>query len=106
MSSPTATALKGTDGATFPFWKPDGQSIGFFAKGMLNRIDLAGGAVRELARANAGRGGAWSQDGTIVFTPGNIDPLYRIPDTGGTPVQVTRLDSVTPGWPSLSTVST
>ena len=60
---------------------------------MLNRIDLAGGAVRELARANAGRGGAWSPDGTIVFTPGNIDPLYRIPDTGGAPVQVTRLSS-------------
>ena len=93
MSSPTATALKGTDGAAFPFWKPDSQSIGFFAKGMLNRIDLAGGAVRELTRANAGRGGAWSQDGTIVFTPGNIDPLYRIPDTGGASVQVTRLSS-------------
>ena len=91
MSSSTATALKGTDGAAFPFWKPDGQAIGFFASGMLNRIDLAGGSVQELARANAGRGGAWSQDGTIVFTPGNIDPLYRIPDTGGTPVQVTHL---------------
>jgi Tol biopolymer transport system component len=91
MSSAIATPLKGTDGASYPFWKPDGQSIGFFAKGMLSRIDLAGGAVQELAPANAGRGGAWSQDGTIVFTPGNIDPLYRIPDSGGTPIEVTHI---------------
>src|SRR5262245_52281220 len=91
LDSSVATALKGTEGASHPFWKPDGQSIGFFAHGMLNRIDLAGGAVQRLAPANSGRGGAWNRRGTIVFVPGNIDPLYRIADTGGTPTQLTQL---------------
>lgn len=90
LDSPVATVLRGTEGASYPFWKPDGQSLGFFANGMLNRIDLAGGAVQRLAPANAGRGGAWNRQGTIVFTPGNIDPLYRIPDTGGTPAPFTQ----------------
>ena len=85
FDSPGAAALKGTEGASYPFWKPDGQSIGFFARGMLSRIDLAGGLVQQLAPANSGRGGSWSRRGTIVFVPGNIDPLYRIADTGGTP---------------------
>jgi Tol biopolymer transport system component len=90
LSSPTETPLKGTEGASYPFWKPDGRSIAFFARGMLNRLDLNGGAVRALAPAISGRGGAWTADGTILFTPGNIDPLYRIPEDGGTPVAVTR----------------
>ena len=85
LDSSAATALKGTEGASHPFWKPDGQSIGFFAKGMLSRIDLSGGLVQRLAPANSGRGGTWNRLGTIVFVPGNIDPMYQVADTGGTP---------------------
>jgi hypothetical protein len=90
LDAPTAVPVKGTEGASYPFWKPDGRSIGFFARGMLNRIDLNGGAVRALASASAGRGGAWTADDTILFTPTNIDPIYRIPDDGGTPIAMTQ----------------
>ena len=49
-----------------PFWSPDGRHIGFFADAKLKRIDAASGEVRSLADAPTPRGGAWSEDGTIV----------------------------------------
>jgi hypothetical protein len=51
----TAHPLIGTDGASFPFWSPDAQSIGFFADGQLKRIDVAGGTAQVLARAQRPR---------------------------------------------------
>jgi Tol biopolymer transport system component len=81
--------LPETDDATFPFWSPDNRSVGFFATGQLKRLDLATGAVQSLAAASGGRGGAWSTDGTILFTagPGN-NPILRMTATGGEPVVV------------------
>ena len=38
-----ARPLAGTEGATFPFWSPDGRAIGFFADAKLKRIAVAGG---------------------------------------------------------------
>jgi Tol biopolymer transport system component len=87
----TARPLTGADGAAYPFWAPDGRAIAFFADGKLKRIDLSGGAPQVLATAPAGRGGAWSADGVIVFAPGTTGALVRIPDTGGTPAAVTEL---------------
>jgi serine/threonine-protein kinase len=43
----------GTDNAIFPFWSPDGSSLGFFADGKLKRIDLDSGLVRTLCDARA-----------------------------------------------------
>ncbi|HEX5213875.1 MAG TPA: protein kinase [Vicinamibacterales bacterium] len=40
--------LTGTTGATWPFWSPDGQSLGFFADGKIKTINLATG-VRAVA---------------------------------------------------------
>ena len=60
-------ALPGTGGASFPFWSPDGRTIGFFANGKLKRIDVAGGTPLVLADAPNARGGTWSADGVILF---------------------------------------
>ena len=91
LNSATARPLQGTEGATFPFWKPDNLSVGFFANGWLKRVDLSDGAVQELAPASSGQGGAWSEDGMIVFAPDNLKPLYRVPEHGGTVVVLTNL---------------
>ncbi len=82
--------LPGTEGSSFPFWSPDGNSIGFFADGKLKKTDISGGPVQVIADAPTGRGGAWSKDGVIVFTPSGalIDGLYRVSAGGGT---VTRI---------------
>ena len=47
MSSPEAQPVRGTDGATHPFWSPNGLEIGFFADGKLKVAD-ASLAISEL----------------------------------------------------------
>jgi len=92
--APQAKAIPNTEGANFPFWSPDGKSLGFFADGRLKRLDLSGGPVQTLCEAPTGRGGAWNKDGVIVFTPsGQLGfGLYRIDASGGTPTQITFPD--------------
>jgi WD40 repeat protein len=43
LDATESRALAGTEGASLPFWSPDGKSLGFFAEGKLKRIDVAGG---------------------------------------------------------------
>ncbi|HVA57609.1 MAG TPA: protein kinase [Gemmatimonadaceae bacterium] len=76
-------ALPGTANAIYPFWSPDGQSLGFFADGRLKRIDLASGAIRDLAPALNGRGGTWNRDGVILYAPDLNTSIYRVSAAGG-----------------------
>ena len=94
--------LEGTAEAIFPFWSPDGASVGFFSGGALKRIDLASKAIRKLAPAVAGRGGAWSPNGTIVFAPDIGGPLHRVAAIGG----AVALATEPPRAPSGETLAT
>src|SRR5207245_7713492 len=87
-----AVPLPGTDGAGFPFWSPDSKSIAFFGGGYLKRIDIAGGSPQILCAASFGRGGSWSVNDVIIFSPGGNSPLYQIAANGGTLRQLTQLD--------------
>jgi eukaryotic-like serine/threonine-protein kinase len=87
-----ARALAATDGASLPFWSPDSLSIGYFARGKLYRVDIAGGTPQALANAPVGRGGAWSADGTIVFAATAFSPLLKMSASGGEAVPVTRIE--------------
>ncbi len=93
FDSANAQPLAGTDGASYPFWSPDSRSVGFFAENKLKRIDVPGGAVQALANTTPGRGGAWSPDGTILFSAAGVGPLYRVEAIGGPIAEVTHLDS-------------
>ena len=86
--------VAGSEGAVTPFWSPDGRSLGFFARGRLWRVDLAGGVPRLLANVSDPRGGTWGPDDVIVYSPNPDGGLYRIPAAGGTPVELTSLDRV------------
>ena len=83
IESATAQPLVGTDGADFPFWSPDSRFIGFFADGKLRKIDASGGPPQTLCDAPAGRGGAWSRDGVIIFAPAATGPIHRVSSSGG-----------------------
>jgi eukaryotic-like serine/threonine-protein kinase len=89
-----ATPVPGTEDASYPFWSPDGRSVGFFAQGKLKKVDLSsGGAPQVLCDAPHGRGGAWNRDGVIVFAPNFFTGLFRTSSAGGTPVELTKPDT-------------
>ncbi|HWN98600.1 MAG TPA: protein kinase [Blastocatellia bacterium] len=88
----SAQALVGTEAATYPFWSPDSRFLGFFAQGKLKRIDAAGGPPSTLCDAPQGRGGAWSRNGVIVFSPNPSSALHRVSALGGASSPVTTLD--------------
>ncbi|MBI3490736.1 MAG: PD40 domain-containing protein [Acidobacteria bacterium] len=105
IGSTTAEAIAGTEGASAPFWSPDGRAVGFFADGVLKRVDLASHDVRVLAVAPESHGGAWAPGGTILFAAGSATPLQRVAATGGPATPATALDAARPRtahrWPHM-----
>ncbi len=97
-----ARRLEGTAEATFPFWSPDSRYLGFFAGGKLKTIEASGGPVKILCDALNGRGGSWSKDGVILFSPEFRSAIYSVPGSGGVPRRVTEVDDAkhsTHRWP-------
>jgi eukaryotic-like serine/threonine-protein kinase len=92
LSSLTAQPLPDTADSSYPFWSPDSREIGFFAGGKLKKIEASGGPPQILANAAIGRGGAWSKDGVIVFSPGTSDSLLRLSAGGGATEPATKMD--------------
>ena len=86
-----AQPLAGTEGATFPFWSPDGRFVAFFAGGKLKKIAVAGEAPQTLCDVVAPRGGAWSPSGVILFARSQ-SPLGQVSQEGGAVTPATRFD--------------
>ncbi|HEU5393386.1 MAG TPA: hypothetical protein VFV36_01155, partial [Candidatus Methylomirabilis sp.] len=85
--------LPGTEGSGYPFWSPDSRMIGFFAEGKLKKIAVSGGPPLTLCDAPNGKGGSWSPEGIILFTPLHNTGIFRVPEAGGQPAEITRLDA-------------
>jgi Tol biopolymer transport system component len=100
-----ATMLSSTEGASSPFFSPDGQWVAFFGGGKLKKVAVSGGAAVTLCDAPNGRGGSWADDGSIVFqpesTPGNS--LMRVSAAGGTPSPLIHLadGEAMQRWPQM-----
>jgi hypothetical protein len=99
----TVREVSGTEGASFPFWSPDGERLGFFADGQLKRTDLVGD-VSILTEAADALGGSWSRRDAIIFSAGPAHAIWTIRSDGGAIRQVTRpggSGGAVHAWPSF-----
>lgn len=80
-----ATPISGTDGGFSPFFSPDGEWLGFFTATKLMKVAIKGREPLALCQLGPGgtAGGAWQDDGWIVFSGGAPGVLQRVPASGG-----------------------
>ena len=90
LGSPEWRALQGSEGASGPFFSPDGRWVAF-DRGGLYKLSLDGGAPVRIAPAIFGAG-SWSPSGQIYFTPTYDAGLSRLDAAGGTAQVLTRAD--------------
>jgi eukaryotic-like serine/threonine-protein kinase len=87
-----AKPIPGTEDGVQPFFSPNGEWLGFFARQRLWKVALSGGQPIEIGRASVPRGAVWLEDDTIVFCPFYYDGIERIPASGGEAVAVSTVD--------------
>lgn len=116
-----SVSVPGTEGATAPFFSPDGQWVGYFTRTELRKVPVAGGTPRTVASfAGRVRFDPWSQssfptadwgpDDTIVFSsgfwrePATLTGLFTVPAAGGELQPLTTLDGTELGhrWPHFT----
>jgi len=91
LESLESRPLPGTQGGNLAFWSPDSRAVAFIDGTKLRRVAIDGGEPQAVCDATSSRGGSWGKD-FIVFA-GEQGPLFKVPVTGGTPVQITTLDT-------------
>jgi serine/threonine protein kinase/Tol biopolymer transport system component len=91
LDSLTAQRLDGTEDASFPFWSPDNQYLGFFSERKLKRTATTGGPPQTLCDASSPGGGTWNREGVILFGL-ETGPIQRVSAAGGTVTPVLKLD--------------
>ena len=102
LSSLEAQPVRGTEGATYPFWSPDGLEIGFFVDGKLRRVPAAGGPALSIGDApGLFPTGAWGPGNVILFSSfhaGRLS-LRRIAASGGEAIELKEAgEGMRPKW--------
>ena len=97
-------AIAGSDGASNPFFSPDGKWIGFFADEKLKKVSVDGGTPVALADARNPRGEAWGDDNVVLVTPLNNVGISRLSAVGGDkpePLTTVVSGELSHRWPRL-----
>jgi Tol biopolymer transport system component len=86
--------VAGTENGLSPFWSPDSKYLAFTVQNQLKKVDVSGGPVQTLLTMPKGTpgSGAWNKDGVILFGERPSGGLWRVPETGGVPTEVTTND--------------
>ncbi len=90
-----AEVISGTEGASSPFFSPNGLFIGFHSDGRIRKVAMAGGSPVPIAEIDRIDGGSWGDNDMIVFTTVGQEgtDLMTVPAAGGEP-------SLVPGEPA------
>lgn len=86
LDSQSLRMLPSTEGASAPFWSPDGGYVAFIQGGALKKIALATGGVETIYPLDSSLGGSWSESGELVVA--DWKGMWRVPATGGQPQPV------------------
>ena len=82
LTGDSVTALAGTEGATRPFFSPDGNWIGFIAGNVLRKVPAAGGGAVPLMQVDRVSGVAWVEpDRILLIDHGGFD-LHTVSASG------------------------
>ncbi len=92
LHATTAKPLARATPTNWLFWSPDSRFIAFFHEGKLKKIAPTGGTADTICDATI-MGGAWNQEGVILFVTGLASGIKRISANGGAVTQVTTVDS-------------
>jgi len=91
LDEPATIPIAGTEGASNPFFNPDGSRLGFVAGADIRTVPLEGGEPRTVLadapfQGDGPLGLSWGPDETIVFD--GQGGIFRIPAGGGEPQQM------------------
>jgi serine/threonine-protein kinase len=107
MDQLDAKPIPDINSAALPVFSPDGQWIAYItlvSPSKLQKVPVTGGTAITLCDyVGDGLGLAWGDDGNLVFS--GRKGLMRVSSSGGTPEQITTLDSkkneTAHGWPYI-----
>jgi eukaryotic-like serine/threonine-protein kinase len=89
MDALEPVAVRGTEGARWPVFSPDGEWIAFMAADGIRRIAVTGGSPLQITSQRGVRVGLhWGDDGTLVYP--QQDGIYRVSAQGGEPERVLK----------------
>ena len=73
-----------TEGVTYAFFSPDGESLGFLTADRVNRVSLSGDQLQTLAATRGGIRATWEDNGWIYVHESEGSGLdRRVPADGG-----------------------
>ncbi|MCK9408853.1 MAG: serine/threonine-protein kinase [Bacteroidetes bacterium] len=104
MNSMEPSVIEGIENASSPFFSTDDKWLVFFRNGKLEKISLTGGTPITLAESPDNRGGTFSKNGLIIFSPLAVSELKMVSENGGPVKSLTTIDTTknerTHRWPS------
>jgi serine/threonine-protein kinase len=106
LDAESTQELAGTEGASSPFFSPDGQWLAFESGARVRKVPLAGGTAQTIAAAPFFSGGVWGPGEVVVFVPTATSGLWRVAAGGGATERLTALDKARGEgahlWPDLA----
>jgi eukaryotic-like serine/threonine-protein kinase len=93
MGGEETKPIAGTEGASAPFFSPDGEWVAYFnaQDGRLLKVPAKGGQPQIICDCGTSFGADWGTDGWIVMDPGGrraLTGLLKVRESGGRPESV------------------